>query len=134
MIRCKNCGCTVTPEPPKKGKYIYLRPKPKKGCNCKQINEEVANKLVEDTLKAMTIPEDVLKMYLDKLKQRFDTQHQEETLQQKMKLQDLENIKKRLDRLVDVYLDNSIDKETYDRVVYLGLLKCNQLACTIERV
>ena len=63
MIKCKNCGCTVTPEPPKKGKYIYLRPKPKNGCNCKQINEEVANKLVEDTFRAMTIPEDVLGMY-----------------------------------------------------------------------
>lgn len=115
MIKCKNCGCTVTPEPPKKGKYIYLRPKPKNGCNCKQINEEVANKLVEDTFRAMTIPEDVLEMYLDKLKQRFDTQHQEETMQQKLKVQDLENTKKRLDRLVDVYLDNSIDKETYER-------------------
>ncbi|MBP3924020.1 recombinase family protein, partial [bacterium] len=115
MIKCKNCGCTVTPEPPKKGKYIYLRPKPKNGCNCKQINEEVANKLVEDTLKDMTIPEDILKMYLDKLKQRFDTQHQEETQQQKLKAKDLEITKKRLDRLVDVYLDNSIDKETYDR-------------------
>ena len=115
MIKCQNCGCTVTPEPPKKGKYIYLRPKPKNGCNCKQINEEVANKLVEDTFRAMTIPEDVLEMYLDKLKQRFDTQHQEETMQQKLKVQDLENTKKRLDRLVDVYLDNSIDKETYDR-------------------
>lgn len=30
-------------------------------------------------------------------------------------MQDLENTKKRLDRLVDVYLENSIDKETYDR-------------------
>ena len=30
MIKCKNCGCTVTPEPPKKGKYIYLRTKTEK--------------------------------------------------------------------------------------------------------
>ena len=115
MIKCKHCGCTVTPEPPKKGKYIYLRPKPKKGCNCKQINEEVANKLVEGVLKSMTIPEEVLNLYLDKLKKRFDTQQQEETLQQKMKLQDLENTKKRLDRLVDLYIAEDIDKETYDK-------------------
>lgn len=115
MIKCKNCGCTVTPEPPKKNKYIYLRPKPKKGCNCKQINEEVANKLVEEVFKSMTIPEDILNMYLDKLKQRFDTQNKEETLQQKLKKQDLKNTKKRLDRLIDIYLENDIDKKTYDR-------------------
>lgn len=115
MIKCKNCGCTVTPEPPKKGKYIYLRPKSRNGCNCKQINEEVANKLVEGVFKSMTISEDVLNIYLDKLKQRFDTQYQEETLQQKLKVQDLNNMKKRIDRLVDMYLDNAIDKVTYDR-------------------
>lgn len=115
MIRCKNCGCTVTPEPPKKGKYVYLRPKPKNGCDCKQINETVAIKLVEDVLKSMTIPEDVLNMYLEKLQQKFDTKHQEETLDQKLKTQDLANTKKRLDRLVDLYIANDIDKETYDR-------------------
>lgn len=59
MITCKNCGCTVTPEL-KKGKYVYLRPNTKGDCDCKQINEQVAVKLVEDTLKSMTIPEDVL--------------------------------------------------------------------------
>lgn len=30
MIKCKNCGCTVTPEL-KKGKYVYLRPNSKEG-------------------------------------------------------------------------------------------------------
>ena len=109
MIKCKNCGCTVTPEPPKKGKYIYLRPKPKNGCNCKQINETVANKLVEDTLKSMTIPEDVLEMYLDKLKQRFETQQHNEILQKKKKKQDSDNAKKRLERLLDLYLAEDID-------------------------
>lgn len=59
--------------------------------------------------------QDLLTLYLDKLKKRFDTQQQEETLQQKMKLQDLENTKKRLDRLVDLYIAEDIDKETYDK-------------------
>ena len=114
MIKCKNCGCTITPEI-KKNKYIYLRPKPKNGCNCKTINEEVANKLVATVFKTMIIPEEILKMYLEKLHQRFNTKQQEESLQQQLKRQDLANAKKRYDRLVDVYLDNSIDKETYER-------------------
>lgn len=63
----------------------------------------------------MTIPEKVLNMYLEKLQQRFDTRYQEETLQQKLKQQDLSKTKKRLDRLVDIYLNADIDKETYDK-------------------
>lgn len=114
MIKCVNCNCTITPEI-KKDKYVYLRPKPKNGCNCKTINEEVANKLVETTFKSMTITEDVLEMYLEKLNQRFNAHQQEENLQQKLKKQELDNSKKRLDRLVDVYLDNAIDKDIYER-------------------
>ena len=114
MIKCKNCNCTITPEI-KKGKYVYLRPKPKGDCNCKTINENVANKLVEDIFKSIELPEEVLELYLEKLQQRFNTQQQEESLQLKLKKQDLLNAQKRYDRLVDVYLDNAIDKETYDR-------------------
>lgn len=114
MIKCKNCNCTITPEI-KKGKYVYLRPKPKNGCNCKTINEEVANKLVESVFKAMSIPEDVLQGYITRLEQRFNVQQCNENMQQKLKQQELNTLRKRLDRLVDVYLDNSIDKETYER-------------------
>ena len=113
MIRCKNCGCLVTPEPPKKGKYVYLRPNTKKGCNCKQINEEVANKLVEEVLKNMSIPSDVLELYLDKLKQRFDTQQQEESIQQKLKLKELNSIEDSLNELLDMCLKKVITREEY---------------------
>ena len=61
------------------------------------------------------MPEDVLQMYLEKLQERFDTHQQEETLQQKLKTQELESSKKRLDRLVDIYLNEDIDKITYDK-------------------
>ncbi len=54
-------------------------------------------------------------MYLEKLNQRFNAHQQEENLQQKLKKQELDNSKKRLDRLVDVYLDNAIDKDIYER-------------------
>ena len=114
MIKCKNCNCTITPEI-KKGKYVYLRPKPRGDCTCKTISENVANKLVENVFKSMQIPEDVLELYLEKLQQRFNIQQQEENLQLKLKKQDLMNAQKRYDRLVDVYLDNAIDKETYER-------------------
>ncbi len=112
MITCKNCGCTVTPEL-KKGKYVYLRPNTKGDCNCKQINEQVAVKLVEDALKSMTIPEDVLSMYLDRLKERFDTQKQEITIQKKLKQKELACIKDSLDELLDLCIRKHITKEQY---------------------
>lgn len=59
MIKCKNCGCTVTPEL-KKGKYVYLRPNSKLGCTCKQINETVALKEVEKVLNSMEFPPKLL--------------------------------------------------------------------------
>lgn len=59
MIKCKNCGCTVTPEL-KKGKYVYLRPNSKPGCTCKQINETVALKEVEKVLNSMEFPPELL--------------------------------------------------------------------------
>ena len=34
-------------------KYVYLRPKPRGDCTCKTINENVANKLVENVFKSM---------------------------------------------------------------------------------
>ena len=36
-------------------------------------------------------------------------------MQQKLKTQELESSKKRLDRLVDIYLNEDIDKITYDK-------------------
>lgn len=60
MIKCKNCGCTVTPEL-KKGKYVYLRPNSKEGCTCKQINETVALEEVEKVLNSMVFPKILLK-------------------------------------------------------------------------
>lgn len=113
MIRCKNCGCLVTPEPPKKGKYVYLRPNTKKGCNCRQINEEVANKLVEEVFKSMTIPKEALEACLDKLQKRFDTQQQEETIQQKLKTKELESIDDRLNELLDMCIAKLITRDQY---------------------
>jgi hypothetical protein len=55
LITCKNYGCVVTPEI-KKGKYVYLRPNPKAGCDCKQISEAYALNVVSEVLERMIIP------------------------------------------------------------------------------
>ena len=71
LIKCPNCGCTVTPDPKKGGRYIYLKPNSKKGCTCKQINETIAHDMVGKELKSMSMTEETLKTYLEALKTRF---------------------------------------------------------------
>jgi hypothetical protein len=70
LIKCENCGCIVTPDI-KKGKYIYLKPNSKKGCNCKQINENVANDMVSKVFKSMSMPEEELQAYVEALRTHF---------------------------------------------------------------
>ena len=112
FIKCANCGCTVTPDI-KKGKYIYLKPNSKKGCNCKQINENVANNMVERVLEAITISKDTLQPYVDVLKTYFK---ESENIQVKEKLsytKQLTTLTTRLDRLKKVYLDGDFTREEY---------------------
>lgn len=112
FIKCANCGCTVTPDI-KKGKYIYLKPNSKKGCNCKQINENVANNMVERVLEAITISKDTLQPYVDVLKIYFK---ESENIQVKEKLsytKQLTTLTTRLDRLKKVYLDGDFTREEY---------------------
>lgn len=112
FIKCANCGCTVTPDI-KKGKYIYLKPNSKKGCNCKQINENVANNMVERVLEAITISKDKLQPYVDVLKTYFK---ESENIQVKEKLsytKQLTTLTTRLDRLKKVYLDGDFTREEY---------------------
>lgn len=115
LIKCKNCGCTVTPDP-KKGKYIYLKPNRKKGCNCRQINENVANDVVAEVLKSICISTDTLEQYVDSLKNKFNQQTKENLSVLSTLNKKLDNIKSKLSRLNDIYLDEDISKEEYSSI------------------
>ena len=112
LIKCQNCGCSVTPDI-KKGKYIYLKPNTKKGCNCKQINENVANDMVEEVFKAMSMPDEVKQSYVKALQERFkkaDGIQSQEKLTLSKKVTSLNS---RYDRLKIAYLDGDFDREEY---------------------
>ena len=112
LIKCANCGCTVTPDI-KKGKYIYLKPNSKKDCTCKQINEHVANDMVSKVFKSMSMPEDELQVYLEALRNHFK---QSEDIQAKEKLgftKDLTVLNSRLERLKTAYLDGDFTRDEY---------------------
>ena len=112
LIKCTHCGCTVTPDV-KKGKYVYLKPNSKKGCNCKQINEEVANKLVEDVFKDMFLPNDVLIPYISKLEKHFKASN-DVIMQERVNIgKKITIVKNRLERLQDLYIDGGLTKDEY---------------------
>ena len=112
LIKCINCGCSITPDI-KKGKYIYLKPNSKKGCNCKQINENVANNMVSEVFKSMSISEEALKPYVETLKNYF---HESENIQAKEKLtyeKQLTVLNTRFERLKKCYLDGDFTRDEY---------------------
>ena len=112
LIKCANCGCIVTPDI-KKGKYIYLKPNSKKGCNCKQINENVANEMVSEVFKSMSIPADVLQTYVEALKKRFKQSNDVQIKEKLILTKQLTVLQSRLDRLKKVYLDGDFSREEY---------------------
>lgn len=114
MIKCKNCGCTVTPEL-KKGKYVYLRPNSKNGCTCKQINETVALKEVENVLNSMVFPRELLENLKLMLKNTIESKNEYSTSFINKLTTDLNAIERKSDRLLNLFIDESITKSDYDK-------------------
>lgn len=117
MIKCKNCGCTVTPEL-KKGKYVYLRPNSKLGCTCKQINETVALKEVEKVLNSMEFPPKLLEKLNSILKNSIESKNEYSQAFLTKLSNDLKSIEKKLNRILDLFIDESITKTEYDKRKY----------------
>lgn len=117
MIKCKNCGCTVTPEL-KKGKYVYLRPNSKLGCTCKQINETVALKEVEKVLNLMEFPPKLLEKLNSILKNSIESKNEYSQAFLTKLSNDLKSIEKKLNRILDLFIDESITKTEYDKRKY----------------
>lgn len=117
MIKCKNCGCTVTPEL-KKGKYVYLRPNPKGECTCKQINETVALKEVENVLNSMVFPSELLKQLKTTLKNAIESKSEYSQRFMDKLVKDLKDVERKSDSLTRKYVDDSITKTEYQKIKY----------------
>lgn len=117
MVRCCHCDSAYSPEL-HKGKYVYMRPKPRNGCDkCFYVREELITGQIGEIIKQIHIPTDVLHQVKTCLKdlvgQKFELQMREiNSLKNR-----LTQIKAKYDRLTDLLVDNSITKEDYDRRV-----------------
>lgn len=115
FIRCKHCNRLFSPYLAK-GKYPFLQPPTYTPCtNHHNISEKVFMKLLEEKLKALHIGED-----LEFVLQLVDQKHMEEIANHDKMLLDFneqeKQIEKKKARLMDLYLEQGIEKEEYDRL------------------
>ena len=127
MIKCRKCGCMVTPDI-KKEKYIYLKPNSKKECDCKQISEEVANKLVESVFKSMSFTEEELRFYLKRLNEHFQLLDSSRNAEKQELEKKLSEVSQKINQLQELFLvDKTMDKSEYNNLKQSLLLQKKEL-------
>ncbi len=117
LLKCKDCGCGYTSYMKKK-RYIYLRPTHRKpGCQCVPIREEVALGQVEAVFKAIHIPEPLVIEIREHLKKANESKidYHEKAIDALRK--EFDGMQKKLDRLVDLLIEQSITQSIYDTKV-----------------
>jgi hypothetical protein len=118
MLKCNHCGCAYSPEI-KKGKYVYMRPTKSKGdCNyCFHLNENKILSQIEEVLKGMQIPKNILVEIGEELKKSSNKEHQHQ-IKESQKLQNqYEAIQNRIKKARELYLDDGFSKEEYNETM-----------------
>ena len=116
LIKCGNCGKTITAEQSKGHIYYHCTGDYGK-CECKSlfIPEETLDKQFNEIIKSITI-DDRLADYLNLLledtykEMHITTKEKAEYLQREVTA-----IKTRMDKLLDTFIDGNISKEIYDK-------------------
>ena len=128
LIKCGNCGKTITAEQTKGHIYYHCTGDYGK-CDCKSlfIPEETLDKQFNEAIKAITI-DDSLADYLNLL---LEDTYKEMHITTKEKAEYLQretgSIKTRMDKLLDTFIDGNISKDIYDK-------KYNDLSNQLERL
>lgn len=118
LVRCKKCGCAMSPEIAK-GKFIYYSCTNAKKDLCNEkvyVPESAFLKPVYEVLRAFeSIPQAKIDKIVEELRKSNEGKnlyHQEAI---KALRQEYDKIQQRLNRLMDMMLDASITKDEYDK-------------------
>lgn len=117
LFKCGNCGCAITGDGPKKGRYIYYHCTDNSG-KCPNKGKGVRQELIEAqvlaSLRALRIDRDILDWIISSLRHDHAAEtrvHQEAIKQfEKQKVR----LEKQKEKLADLLLDDRIDPEIYD--------------------
>lgn len=114
LVTCKKCGRQYTPEL-KKGKYVYLRPHPKEGCDCKPITEVEVLAKVQGFFNSIKVPEGLKGEIMKSLQGAHDACRvaiKKELATLNKRKTDLEM---KRERIVDLLIEGSITRDVSDK-------------------
>ena len=116
MIKCADCGCTITPEKTKG--HTYYSCTNFKGFHNKRdyIREEDLMKPIYDVLKNIQLPNDKIKAITEDLKHTHEAKNRFHEQSLRGLRQEYEKIEKRIQKLFDMRLDDdqSITKDMFN--------------------
>ena len=113
LLRCSTCGCAITAEI-QKGHTYYRCTKRNKTCQCFQpyVREEVLDAEISSLLKPYSLRSDWADEMLKRLNDEKKQSAQTAKLMAGQKRAEIEKINLRLQKLLDSFLDEIIDRET----------------------
>jgi DNA invertase Pin-like site-specific DNA recombinase len=118
VLKCSKCGRNLTGSPSKSrnGSYIfYYHCNTRKGCN-ERFRVEVAHSELNSILTSLKPPTEVVELFKEILIDEYKSnQHSRVNTVKKLKKQKTQ-IEEKLDNLTEKFIDDSIDKETYNRL------------------
>ena len=113
LVRCKHCGCLYSPYT-QKGKYIYMKHSPIKGCNhCYNVSERALLKEVDKGLSSIRFDDELKSALADKLKHQYEIQNGNTYYHLNKSRDELENITFKQKKMMVLLIDGTISKEDY---------------------
>lgn len=131
LLRCKNCGCLLSPEI-KKGKFIYYSCTNAKG-NCKRVyvpEKELLKPILSVFEQFKSIPDQMHQDIVDELRKTSEVEVEFHKNQIERIRAEYDRTQKKIDNLLDLRLEQSITPEMYDKK--LNELKDAQHRLNIE--
>lgn len=118
LIKCKICGCSLSPDL-KKNKYVYY------SCTLgkikhtrKYINEKSITKQISDYIKNIEISDEVINFIIDFFKNNFKTFEKETFERQKTYIHSLRNIKHKLFEIANTKLKLQLLKNIFKEILF----------------
>ncbi len=112
LFLCAECGCAITSET-QKGHHYYRCTKKRGVCSQKYVREEILAEQINDVIKNVSLPPSWADNMLAKLEEDREQEAQDGTLYAQNLKSEISIYDKKLEKLLDVHLDEIISKEEY---------------------
>jgi len=114
MLECGECGCMITAQYAKAGKYIYYRCSKKRGrCSQPYVNSVSLEKQLKAKLESIALPDH----WAEIIRAEIESMMRKEAKEQHFFSQNLNHritdLDSRIDKLINTYLEGLIGKETF---------------------